>query len=76
MRKMRKMSVFSIVAVLALVILMGCTFVPKTTIKNDVQNPTMNTVEVTQSKDDPEVDDDADISAAVFTNPDLLEADN
>ena len=73
---MRKMSVFSIVAVLALVILMGCTFVPKTTIKNDVQNPTMNTVEVTQSKDDPEVDDDADISAAVFTNPDLLEADN
>lgn len=73
---MRKISVFSMIAVLALVILVGCTFVPKTTIKNDVQNTSVNAVENTQSNDDPEVDDDADISAAVFTNPELLEADD
>lgn len=80
MRKMRKINVFSIVAVLALVILLGCTFIPNTTIKSDVPSSTMSSLEnkpVEQlDNENEDEDEDTAISAAVFVNPDYSEADD
>ena len=67
MRKMRKINVFSIFAVLALVFILGCGFTSFDNVNRDAMTVVENNVELTQS------DNETSISSAVFVNPDLLD---
>lgn len=63
---MRNLNVFSLIAVLVLVFVIGCSFTPINHVDKDVEAVVENTVEFTQS------DNKTSISSAVFINPDLL----